>query len=193
MINKTITLIIVVIVGMFFMYYYKINNIKKTDDIYNEKIKLVDEAMEAIRFNKDSSIQLFQKAISAGEELNLDIISYSTMASIYYDKKDYKNSIYYYDKWISLDSNENTCYNSRGDAFLALGKYDEAIKDYTKSIEIGPQLYAYKNHGEAYSQIGENKLAINDFEKYVELYCDTFSDIDEVNRKISKLIKLEKN
>lgn len=49
--------------------------------------------------------------------------------------------------------------------------YQEAIKDYTKAIQINPQFaYAYKNRGINFSDLKDYQAAIKDFTKASELF-----------------------
>ena len=49
-------------------------------------------------------------------------------------------------------------------------QWDEAIVQYTKAIELDPELAeAYNNRGIAYGQKGESDNAIADFDKVIEL------------------------
>jgi tetratricopeptide (TPR) repeat protein len=51
-----------------------------------------------------------------------------------------------------------------------MGRYEEALKDYNKAIEIKPTLAsAYVNRGIAYSHLGQYEKAIADYEKGLEL------------------------
>ena len=53
------------------------------------------------------------------------------------------------------------------------GDYDEAIKHYTKAIELDPKhVSAYYNRGSAYEQKGDHDLAIEDFNKAIDLNPD---------------------
>jgi len=61
-------------------------------------------------------------------------------------------------------------YHNRGTVHSAKGKYDLAIQDYNKAIEINPKLaVAYSNRGSAHSSKGEYDLAIQDFDEAIEI------------------------
>ena len=50
------------------------------------------------------------------------------------------------------------------------GRYDEAIKEYTKAIELDPNYaIAYAERGQAYFKLGQYDLAIPDTAKAIEL------------------------
>ena len=77
---------------------------------------------------------------------------------------------------------------SRGCALSGKGKYDEAIAEYTKAIELDPNFaYAYNNRGVAYKNIGQYDLAIADYNRAIELDPN---DADYWNNKGVALNKL---
>ena len=60
-------------------------------------------------------------------------------------------------------------YNNRGAAYYDIGKYELAVSDYTKSLEIDPtDDMAYNNRGNAYVAIGKEKQAISDYTNAIE-------------------------
>ena len=51
-----------------------------------------------------------------------------------------------------------------------MGRYQEALEDINKSIELDPEYArAYKNRGIAYYFLGQNESAIADFQKALEM------------------------
>jgi tetratricopeptide (TPR) repeat protein len=63
-----------------------------------------------------------------------------------------------------------TVYNNRGVAYYNQGKFDLAIADYNKAIELNPKgAEAYNNRGNAYSKQGNLQQAIADYNKAIEL------------------------
>lgn len=65
----------------------------------------------------------------------------------------------------------------RGNAYASLGKYQEAIADYTEVIKINSTndraTKAYNNRGMAHVKIGDNEEAIADWERVVAMGPDT--------------------
>ncbi len=58
----------------------------------------------------------------------------------------------------------------QGNRLTGQGRYDEAIEEYNKAIEMAPEdADAYNNRGFAYVQKGELDQAIADFDKAIEL------------------------
>ena len=87
-------------------------------------------------------------------------------------------------------TNEIDIYNSKGIACSKRGKYDQAIANFSKVIELNPELaIVYYNRGVAYGKKGEVDLAIEDYAKAVRLnphYLDAYN-----NRGIAFNIKGE--
>jgi tetratricopeptide (TPR) repeat protein len=71
-------------------------------------------------------------------------------------------------------------YNNRGNAYIAKGKYDLAIKDYDESIKLNPNYFkTYNNRGVAYKKKGEYDRAIADFDASIKInpeYANAFAN-----------------
>ncbi|NCA93783.1 MAG: tetratricopeptide repeat protein [Sphingobacteriia bacterium] len=114
--------------------------------------------------------------------------------SLSFDSKDFNKAIFYFTKAIELDSNDAKVYSERGTAYANMDKFDEAIDDYTKFIELnidfnntesvdletrdGIKFFlnsyfnyvnVYYNRGRAYFDTKKFKKAIADFTKVIEL------------------------
>ena len=69
--------------------------------------------------------------------------------------------------------NDEVAYNNRGKAKYKLGKYQDAIEDYNKAIELKPDYVdAYYNRGIAKANLGKFQEAIEDCNKVIELMPD---------------------
>jgi tetratricopeptide (TPR) repeat protein len=67
----------------------------------------------------------------------------------------------------------------RGDLYLSLNKFDEAMKDYEKSIEINPEYsYGYSGRGYLRFVLGDQKGAIADLDKALVLKADNLEAQD---------------
>ena len=63
-----------------------------------------------------------------------------------------------------------SAYNSRGVTYYQKGQFDQAIKDFTKAIEIQPRYAeAYCYRGIAYHEKGQFDRAISDCNKAIEI------------------------
>ena len=68
---------------------------------------------------------------------------------------------------------DHVFYNNRGIDYGEEGKYDLAIKDFTKAIDLKPDYaLAYNNRGAVYRSQGEYDLAIEDCNKAIQLKSD---------------------
>lgn len=56
-------------------------------------------------------------------------------------------------------------HNFRGAVLVELKRFDEALRDFDKSIEISPNATAYANRGDLYKRRGDKKKADSDYER----------------------------
>lgn len=86
-------------------------------------------------------------------------------------KKDYDGAIVNYNKAIELKPDYAEAYNSRGNAYYSKGDNEQAIKDYTKSIELNNPLLSmvYRNRAISYEKKGDLVKARADRQKADEL------------------------
>lgn len=88
-----------------------------------------------------------------------------------------------------------TCndYYNRGNDYLNQEKYDEAISDYNKALELDPKhVYAYNNRGLAYQAQGKYDKAMSDYNKALELdpkHVRTYNNRGNAYLKQEKLAK----
>lgn len=69
---------------------------------------------------------------------------------------------------IGTDPDDQDAFKMRGDVYCKMGKYDEAIRDYTTSIEKSPVGYrrgVFESRSRAYTKLGNIELANADKEK----------------------------
>ena len=85
------------------------------------------------------------------------------------NKKNYLQSIELLKRAIEQDSNDSVSVYNRGQAYRNLGKYKEAIADYTRYLELAPEdseIYlVYHNRGVCYNAEGDYSNAIADFDQ----------------------------
>ena len=91
----------------------------------------------------------------------------------YLDNGEYQKAVDAYNKVIKIYALDGPSFYNRGTAYLGLEKYDEAIKDFLKSIkydnEKGNQ-FAFNNIAVAYDNLGDYKNAL----KYINLAIDAY-------------------
>src|SRR5689334_22159782 len=75
---------------------------------------------------------------------------------------DYNGATTAYNNAIRRDPDYAEAYNNRGIAYSAQQQYDQAIRDFTRSIELNnPELhFAYVNRGQAYADLRQYQQAI---------------------------------
>jgi tetratricopeptide (TPR) repeat protein len=94
-----------------------------------------------------------------------------------FKKKDYKGAIEDYNKAESLDSNPNKVnqfiFYNRGKALFQVGRYEEAIRDFTTFIEKADDKAkdsGYNERGDTFRKMGKNQEARDDYKTAAELY-----------------------
>ncbi|MGI8502378.1 MAG: CHAT domain-containing protein [Hassallia sp.] len=112
------------------------------------------------------------------------------------NKKDYKGAIEDYNKAESLDSNPNKVnkfiFYNRGKALFQVGRYEEAIRDFTTFIEKADDEAkdsGYDKRGDTFHKMGKNQEARDDYERSAELYRKQGLQ-DSYKKVLNKLQKL---
>lgn len=89
---------------------------------------------------------------------------YNEIGKSAYENGKLEQSISYFTKAIEYNENYAPAYNNRGNIYLLLKKYIDAIYDYKKAIELDPKLIkAYYNCGLAFYYLGNFEEAKNYF------------------------------
>lgn len=89
-----------------------------------------------------------------------------------YSKGNYEKAVEYYSLHLQKHSSPEA-YNNRGNAYIDLKKYNEAIADFTKALELKPDYAeAYLNRGTVYDELKKYNEAIADYSKAIELKPD---------------------
>jgi TonB family protein len=97
---------------------------------------------------------------------------YSLRGVLYGDKDMYEKGLADLNRMIELQGSDATHYDyaRRGDFYYKLDKPEEAVKDYTKAIELKPDYqYHYSDRADAYEKLGKKDLAEADKKKAEEL------------------------
>jgi len=124
----------------------------------------------------------WEKVIELGEKIleldaNQHVISlsvrdaYLKQGNILLEQKNYKLAVQYFADALSLDAEFAGGYMGRGEAYLQLKYYPEALEDYNRSIKLNPiePAIAYYKRGEIYLIQKQLNLAIADFNKAISL------------------------
>ncbi len=85
--------------------------------------------------------------------------------------KNYQNSIYFFQKTITINPKFIASYNNLGGAFKELGKFDQAKQSYFQAIKINSNYgNAYYNIGDVLKEEGKLKESVISYKKAVECY-----------------------
>ena len=122
--------------------------------------------------NLDSSLEKIRKINITNSNKNL---VYKLFASIYFKKKNWENSIKYYQKILSFEEKKFGTYNNIGVALFNLGKINESIKINKKAIVENPNFdLAYNNIGICYNELGAYEEAAKYFSQALTLNDDNY-------------------
>ena len=117
--------------------------------------------------NLDDSLKKIKKIIITNSNKNLVC---KLFASIYFQKKYWKNAIEYYQKMLSFEDKKFGIYNNIGVALFNLGKINQSIKIYKKAIIENSNFdLAYNNMGISYNELGVYGMAAKHFSQALTL------------------------
>lgn len=97
---------------------------------------------------------------------------YGLRGMLYGDKNMWDKGLTDLNRQMELLGSDATHYDfdRRGDFYYELGKFEDAVKDYTRAIELKPDYqYYYTDRANAYEKLGKNDLAETDKLKAREL------------------------
>jgi tetratricopeptide (TPR) repeat protein len=90
----------------------------------------------------------------------------------YLDKKDYANAIADAGRALALNTRLSRAYNLRAMAERATGELQKSLADFTRAVELQPNLDNYFQRASTYQQLNQHKLAVADFDHAVEFAPD---------------------
>lgn len=117
--------------------------------------------------NYDAAIAYARRAIAIYDSSDA---AYLTISSAKYYSGQPDSAVLYITQAIRLDPTDAWYYYSRGFYNKILHRYDDAIDDYSASIElVGDYAHAYKARGDMYLAVGKRSLAEADYRKAIAL------------------------
>jgi len=131
--------------------YFALNECEKAIELYNVSLKYKESILTEIKINP--------RFLEASNE-QLTAYYKASLASIYFTLSECKTNLGYFDEALAdintaleltsdiknLDLNKETYYNLRGYIYAMNGKYEQAISDFNKSIQINKNFtLAYVN------------------------------------------------
>lgn len=149
------------------------------------------EVRESIRFNMqkynaalevdklDEAIVYLKKVLELKE---IDSVNYpallSNLATLYFEVQEYSEAMQYYNFAISLNPEEPTLYEFRGDLKQELKDFRGALMDYEKAIS--KSLYyrweVYESKGSVYAEMKKFDMAIANYTKAEEILNFNYQD-----------------
>jgi tetratricopeptide (TPR) repeat protein len=104
----------------------------------------------------------------------MSAVNYVKKGEEYLRTRDYDRAIEYFTKAINkggLSTKDSAItHKYRAFAYNAKGKYDAAIEDLNKAIELDPKYYAaYSDRGVVFAEKNQDDLALADFNKAIDL------------------------
>jgi tetratricopeptide (TPR) repeat protein len=143
-------------------------------EYYNKALAVDPKCIEAFRMRGTaySEMNQPQKAIS---EFTIiiqidakDINAYEWRAYVYELNGDKYKAIDDLTTAIKLKADDDYVYDSRARLLAGVGRYKEAIADYSASIDLDDNPWTYMYRGQAYDQLGQHQDAIADYTKALE-------------------------
>ena len=150
---------------------------KQIEREFNAEIKKLRAELSEIKAIKDeivdvqSQIERAKKdAIQTAEKQAEKIARASRWFTIAYTSKDLNLKIKLYSQTIELLPEFAEAYANRGNAYIKINKYSNALDDYSQAIKINPSKAPfYFNRGYLYRLKGENEKAVSDFTRALEI------------------------
>jgi protein O-mannosyl-transferase len=141
----------------------------------------VGDAIMADRYSYIPSIGIFYLAGEGliwlwSKKLKLAAILLLCVSTVFFSIKTYarcgvwKNDLTLWDNVIDQHKNVYKAYYNRGVYYIKEKRYDEAIDDFNKAIELNPEYAeAYNNRGNVFVNKKRNDEALNDFNMAIKL------------------------
>jgi len=177
-----ITAVFVAVVAIVILIYFSSNRDEPTSTVNNFPTSPAPISPTATLSALDSPVSSVPTPTSVlllndnGEPIipSKYVPAYEKGEAAYY-RGNYEAAIVAFTEAISFNSKNPTIYTMRGNAYLDVGKINQAIHDYDTALEIAPNFfYALYNRGRAHSLLMHYEAALQDLEKSIELAPDDF-------------------
>ncbi|MBK7888105.1 MAG: tetratricopeptide repeat protein [Bacteroidetes bacterium] len=94
--------------------------------------------------------------------------AWTQLGVAYYRKKNFKESLQYYDEALKYNKYDPVVYNNSGSVYFEMQNFNEALKRYTEAVRLKPDYAdAYMNIGSCYGVAGQYDQALVYLEKAV--------------------------
>jgi len=165
-------------------------------DFYTKAIQLDPYLLEAF-FNRgkvyfdqrafDLAIEDFFKVISLNQQF---IDAYYFLSISYKNLQIYENALHYLNLALQQNENHTNCLIERSNLYIEQKKYEPALIDLTKVINLDPMLAeAHHNHGLVLEKLFQFDDARNSYLKVLSLKptsAETYNNLGNVSRELGK-------
>ncbi len=128
------------------------------------------------------------ESLTRATKLDPDNANAFQMIGSLMSRQNLEQCIEMYQRCISINPKAYLAYNGLGNFYLKTNKFDKAITNYTKAIEIDPSRSAkiYKNRAYLQEKLGRKDVAIQDLKSYIK-YAPRAADRGAVEQAIREL------
>lgn len=165
--------------------YYKKGDYEQAVAAYTEYLRLDPTHIKSL-YNRGRAYQELgehEKAMAdfnavIKEEPNNTNALLSLANDFYYRQRDYENAIFYADKVLANDENNEVAYNLKGQAYQRLGKLTEAMEAYNNALSVNDQFAeAYISRGSLRLYLKQQGRACTDFQMARNLGAEGANDL----------------
>ena len=150
--------------------YFKDGKPEKALEAYNRALALNPDDLEG--YASRGAVYFFTGDYDRAEQDFLHVLhqnpyqadAYTAYASTLAAKGDFENALTVLDLALQLKPGKPETFFSRAGVYFMLGRYNEAVVDYTSVINLHPAAEVYNARGAAYERMGKTDLAQKDFE-----------------------------
>jgi len=150
---------------------------------------LATNYLNAYEENKENPqyLELAEKGFLKAISLNYrNSTAHCNLAKVYFLKGEYEKCIEEANIANQI-SKSKYAYNNLGNAYLKLGKTEEALKAFLKGYELDPRsTFILKSLGDTYYSVNDFKNASFYYEEYLK-YCSNCSESKEVRQILEKI------
>jgi protein O-mannosyl-transferase len=115
------------------------------------------------------AIAEYRTTISLTRDEAMLALTYANLGSAYRELGDEKDARESYDEALELNPSQSNAYFGRAMLLARQGKLEQAIGDFSKSVEIEPTAEGYLRLGQALAQTGRHEQALAAFEQALKI------------------------
>ena len=151
--------------------YFRDGNLPKALHAYNQAVKL--NPNHAAVYASRGAAFFFAGDYASAQEDFVEVLkinpyqanAYTALASAVAAQGDYTTALTLVNQALLLTPDKPEVFFTRGGINFMLGKYDQAVQDYSMVLQMRPAADVYNARGAAYLQMGKEKEAQQDFDK----------------------------